>query len=485
MPPIPIKYTKQRGHKLYLNLPIPKHLRGHFLTATGKPQSYIVEALGTGDAREAAKLVQLRRAHWLLEFDLLSQAKAAGKKVEPVAWRATELREAMAEALEKEDSDGADVIESVAADLAEEVEAKHGHLVAQQFYQTATQPDRLTLKAAQAELHSSKDLKEQTKLKREHALGELLAFLKVPDCLPECVTDARAVAYVDFLNRSDLGHSTKQDRLSSLQTLWRYLHSKRQVPRGVNPWTDHRLTGKRRNAEGGDAEKRGWKEAEILKLYGPAPDGPKGGPQHYTRSLFLELYTLGFLTGMRLDEICSLKREDLEHFGSTDGGHEQGYWITIRNAKTEAGQRTIPIVHRAAVAVLKRRHEHAKEGGFLFGECRPGGPDNKRSWHVQKALGRYRDKLGFGSEVDFHSTRRSFMTMMDNEAADMVVHVQRYVGHRVPTMMHAVYSDGPSRENFLRVARAARYGAKTEEALGAATQYMTVRDALHDAVGAP
>jgi hypothetical protein len=33
---------------------------------------------------------------------------------------------------------------------------------------------------------------------------------------------------------------------------------------------------------------------------------------------------------------------------------------------------------------------------------------------------------------------------MDNNGAD-IVHVQRYVGHEVPTMMHRVYSDGASR----------------------------------------
>ena len=68
---------------------------------------------------------------------------------------------------------------------------------------------------------------------------------------------------------------------------------------------------------------------------------------------------------------------------------------------------------------------------------------------MQKALGR--DRLGFGSEVDFHSTRRAFLTMMENSGAD-VVHVQRYVGHRVPSLMHSIYSDGSSRESLLKVA---------------------------------
>ena len=110
----------------------------------------------------------------------------------------------------------------------------------------------------------------------------------------------------------------------------------------------------------------------------------------------------------------------------------------------------------------------------LFPECRPGGPDNKLSWHVQKALGRDRDRLSFGPETDFHSTRRTFMSMMENSGAD-VVHVQRYVGHRVPTLMHSVYSDGASRESLLKVAHCVRYTAKVEQVLERGTVPRTRR----------
>ena len=92
-------------------------------------------------------------------------------------------------------------------------------------------------------------------------------------------------------------------------------------------------------------------------------------------------------------------------------------------------------------------------------------PDNKASWHVSKALGRFRDGLGFDRQVDFHSTRRNWSTLMENAPGLPVVWVQRYIGHRVPTLMHSVYSDGASRESLLKVARAVRYSAPVEAAL--------------------
>lgn len=106
----------------------------------------------------------------------------------------------------------------------------------------------------------------------------------------------------------------------------------------------------------------------------------------------------------------------------------------------------------------------------IFPECRPGVPDNKLSWHVQKALGRDRDRLRFGSEVDFHSTHRAFLTMMDNAGAE-VVHMHRYVGHRMPSLMHSIYSVGSSRESLLKVARLVKFPAKLEaEMVNAAAQ---------------
>ena len=44
--PLPsIPFTRWRGGKLYLNMPIPSDLRSLFPTKTGKLQTHIVEAL--------------------------------------------------------------------------------------------------------------------------------------------------------------------------------------------------------------------------------------------------------------------------------------------------------------------------------------------------------------------------------------------------------------------------------------------------------
>ena len=449
----PIPFTKVRGGKLYLNLPIPADLRPRFLTAGGAHRTHVVEALGTGDLSEGRKAARERQAHWELEFGRLRRGHAG--ELPSTLRKAHQFREALAEALAAGNQSNVDIIEGLAVDHAEAIEGQAGSDAAEHFYAIATKPERLTLLEALKGMCESPDMTEGTKAKRQQQMRDLLTFLKVDDCLPEHVTEARAVAYVEALNAGKLGHSTKQDRLSGLQTVWKYLARKRQVRQDSSPWRNHELTGKKRIAATGQGgAKRKWHDDEILKLYA-APAGDR--VKHYGRPLLLELYTLGFTTGMRLDEIVSIRPRAVEEI-------EGGYWISVEASKTDAGVRGVPVAHAAAVAIIKRRLKAQKASAeSIFPECRPGGPDDKLSWHVQKALGRDRDVLGFGSEVDFHSTRRTFLTLMDNNGAD-IVHVQRYVGHEVPTMMHRVYSEGASRENLTKVAKAVRYPAKLEAA---------------------
>lgn len=448
-------YLKLRGGNYSLKLPIPSDLRPRFLTGAGKPKEAIVEALGTDSESKARQLLKARLGYWWGEFERMRKGKR-GELPSDVR-KAMEYRESLADARQQQDEDLEFIVESMAVDRAREIEAEAGRDAAEQFHSMATQPEKLTILQALARMHESPDMTEATKAKRSQAIRELLTYLKVADCLPEHVTEDRAVAYVAWLNKSDLGHSTKQDRISNMQTLWKFLVRIRQAARGSSPWSDHEVTGKKKAAANA---KGGWKVDDVVKLF-RAQEGDRAG--HYTRQLFRELYTLGFVTGMRLDEIVSIRPAAVERI-------KGGYWINVEESKTEAGVRGVPIVHRAAVAILKRRLASQREPDeSIFFECRPGGPDGRLSWQVQKALGRDRARLGLDRVADFHSTRRSFLTLMENSGAD-IVHVQRYVGHRVPTMMHTVYSDGASRENLRKVAEAVKYPAKMEAVFANAAQ---------------
>lgn len=68
-------------------------------------------------------------------------------------------------------------------------------------------------------------------------------------------------------------------------------------------------------------------------------------------------------------------------------------------------------------------------------------------------------------EVDFHSTRRNFATLLEQQSKADPQAQLRYFGHDVPTLMHKVYSGGAGVEKLKTVVEGLSYPASVEEAL--------------------
>jgi integrase len=138
------------------------------------------------------------------------------------------------------------------------------------------------------------------------------------------------------------------------------------------------------------------------------------------------------MTGARLDELCGLETRDVHN-------REDGWWITIREGKTEAAVRDVP-VHDSVVHVLTRRRKSSD--GFVFEGLVPGGPDKKRSWNVSKAFGHYTRKLGLGEDRQvFHALRNTFTEAM--EAAEVPESTTKLlIGHKRSSLTYGHYSKG-------------------------------------------
>lgn len=431
----------------------------------------MIESLGTHSRAEAERL---KRPHAAAAEALFrryagaSVAKPAGSLQERLA----ELRAAMAEAHEAgAGQDEVLAIQDMAQDVAERLEAEVGTDAAVLAFRTAVDPTKRSLREHLNEWLPVSGLTQQTQQAHRLTVGELLAFLKVGDCLPESIGEAQAVAFVEWLNTGDLSLATKKARMSKLGSFWTYLSSKRAVPRGMKGlWTGHHLTApaatiKARASEMAasdddeDSDARPLTDAEAVLLL-TAPEPADKRKRTYTRPLFRELYVIGLTTGMRLNEICSLRPADIEPLS---GG---GLVVHIRKSKTIAGVRSIPVTHPAALAVLQARIEAQKEtSARLFAECAEGGPDKKPSWHVGKALGRDRERLQVGAGAVFHSTRKNFATLMENNPAINSDHVKRYVGHALDSVLAKHYSAGMRPENLIHIAHAVRYSPAVEQAL--------------------
>jgi len=146
-----------------------------------------------------------------------------------------------------------------------------------------------------------------------------------------------------------------------------------------------------------------------------------------------DLILIAMHTGARIEEICSLLCKHINL-------HEQS--ITIVDAKTEAGERTIPI-HPFIKDRIEELIEESTDDYLLTGLTKNKYGD--RSNAIGKRFGRLKTKHNFSSRYVFHSIRKTFTTMLENAgvgenlAADIV-------GHEKPRITYGLYSGGASLE---------------------------------------
>ncbi|HEY4081354.1 MAG TPA: DUF6538 domain-containing protein [Burkholderiaceae bacterium] len=460
----------------HFKLGIPEALRKHFpADKAGKLKSHIVESLHTHSRAEAMRLKTPMLAKWMDEFRKLAGGVTT-RTINPAQARIPAIRETAARLAEAgHDADEGATIGLMYAveQVHEQIEREEGGQAAALALRKMTEPNALTLHEALALYLSTSTNTQQSRDSCKLAVTELLAFLKVADCFPEDVPDMKASAYVDMLNAGSLSKSVKKKRLSHLNQLWRNMR-RRGWP--ASPWDGHITTEAQRTVNptsGADGHEddsedsedvRPFTDAEALKVLELAPPSDKR-KRTYTRPLFRELYALGFITGMRLNELASLRPVDVTVLD------KRWRLVSIPEAvaKTKAGIRKLPVCHPVAVAILDARlAAQPNPKARLFSECVVGGPDNKPSWHVSKAMSKERldlKRLAFTSEVNFHSTRRSFATLMENSTVSDHIGQQRYMGHAIPTQMHAVYSGGAGVKKLQRIVEKLRYPEEVEEAL--------------------
>src|SRR5262249_6871286 len=111
-------------------------------------------------------------------------------------------------------------------------------------------------------------------------------------------------------------------------------------------------------------------------------------------------------------------------------------------------------VHPSVWPIVEKRLQTASHnGGQLFSELEPGGPDQKRSWYVSKRFTSFRRTvLGSSDQVDFHSFRRSFATYLERaQSISGAVYpsvIDELIGHKKQTLALSLYSGGLRRDHL-------------------------------------
>lgn len=210
------------------------------------------------------------------------------------------------------------------------------------------------------------------------------------------------------------GKSVK-NHMMRLSALWNQLHQRELVTR--NPWTGW-------NFENGQKTiRRSWTTKELA-LLASASWHSTSVPEETFRLVTL----IAAYSGMRLGEICTMRKEDLQ---SIDGipcfmvrPHSDDGW----SPKIEAGTRIVPI------------HSKLVEAGVLALKDTTGGPylipglETSKQGVRGAALGRafslLKTRIGLPAEITFHSFRHTVSTQLRNADANIrEVWIDRLMGH--------------------------------------------------------
>ena len=234
----------------------------------------------------------------------------------------------------------------------------------------------------------------------------------------DAITKQEVVVWVEetLMGQDGLSPATCRRIVSTARGYWAYLerHQKLALPfpfQGVVPAV-------RRTKEAVRDRRKGFSPKDYQRLLAAS----EGRDEQLA-----DLIRLGAYTGCRIEELCSLKFEQV--------GVDR---FTIEDAKTEAGWRIVPI-HSHIAQLVARLNDNSQDGYLLSGLTFNKYGD--RSNAIGKRFGRLKSSLGYGTDYVFHSFRKGVATQL--EAAEVPEnHVARLLGHDLKTMSYGVYSGG-------------------------------------------
>jgi integrase len=239
-------------------------------------------------------------------------------------------------------------------------------------------------------LQFSDKRKLTTLSKTNKAVEVLLAHLKKKDVQLKDVNRTMVTVWIDKL-KMEKALQTIQNYISSLAQLWDLAKNRYHDAPQDNPWRGHGL-----EAKSSKVSYEVFASGELAKVYNLLDDEMKA------------VTLIGMYSGMRLNEICSLKSGNFKTI-------EGVLCYEIFQGKTNAAARIIPVhskLNELVSTLLKRPYD-----GFLFYHASiTDRADGKRStWHTQRFTRAKRKALGeAGTERKvFHSLRHGVAQILD------------------------------------------------------------------------
>ncbi|MCP2680412.1 tyrosine-type recombinase/integrase [Maricaulaceae bacterium NA33B04] len=422
----------KRGKGYALKVYIPMSLQHLHKTASGKPQTERSKGLGTRDYAEARRRAVDAYRELVQEIYVLPDP-ISYQLVKPYTEEQTVYKKRSFKSFDAPMMPKRAVTVQVSdhpelTDVAEEIKKAVGEKEARKWLAKARK--QLTVTTAPEEFREFCDGRNSPSIglrnTRERHQKEFADWLKKPDIELRNVTLQEVDRYVTHLHSIGAAPNTINSKIGSLFTLWRWSKKRSYV-------TDNIWEGQTVKAEK-VRQVRPFTEDEISRIRSAKEITAK--PKH------IDLVTLLLFTGCRIEEICSLTREQVTRSNS---GEING--ITVVGGKPGAAAKDwIPVVAPSALAILERRANVDGKGNQLFHDLKPGAQGY--SHNVAKTLRRaIRKALGLPltghCEVDNHSFRRTYATAAENAGVSLE-QIDRLQRRKTKSMAGDTYSTGPN-----------------------------------------
>jgi integrase len=397
----------------YARLGIPVDLRPHF---NGKRE--LKETLKTSDQRVAELKAMKLVGGWKIQFDALRGSVSATQAL-------------AAEFLPH--PDGKVNPDTGMSDKDYAVDAQAEALVDSQkkaFYEVALGRATPTL------LYLEKFL-EQWEVEQKTKDMAKTAIKRVADSFKTLEMISVPLIY-QMIDADTNGKATKEKNYGFVRQYFKYLKRMQAIPQDKpNPFEDLDFKEQKKNANSSN-KRIAFKAAEVKKLIKAATD--KGDTQ------LRNLIQLAAFTGARIEELCSLKVADVIKVDRVN-------CLNITDAKTEAGNREVPI-HPSIADLVKELIKKSGDGylfsGLTFNKYR------QRSNAIGKRFGHMKTTQGFGKGHVFHCFRNTVATQLENAGVPEGVAAD-IVGHEKKTITYGLYSGGTSAKIKLDAVKKIKY----------------------------
>lgn len=269
-------------------------------------------------------------------------------------------------------------------------------------------------------LRLRKQLTQATAIAYRNCITELSKFLKNPPITR--ITPSDITRYQEFLASKNNSVRTIDNKVSIIRALYNFA-KKQGYTREDNPAEDRALLTKKQRLKGGYAI---FEKEEIEAFFrSHFFKEQKKKDKDYTTAVIL-----GLFTGCRIGEITSLKKDQFKL--SPNGVN----YITIRDSKTLAGIREVPI-HPLVFNRIEEFIESKTDKVFKYIEKEGKGTGNA----VGKKFARNIESAGITREkLVFHSLRK----FVNNELLKNKVSLEhrcQFIGHELDNVNVSVYTE--------------------------------------------